>query len=100
MGFFTPGVSKPRRFNHVPIYYDAEEEAHKERQRRVEESGETKQGGEYHRRLHRGSFHNDRRAAENKRKEMRRLALLLVVLVGVAIFLITNGGQLMSLYFD
>lgn len=99
MGLFTSGISKPRRFNHVPIYYDAEEEAHEERQRRISESDKAMEG-EYRPRLHRGSFHSDRRAAENKRKEMRRLALLLVVLVGVAIFLITNGSQLMSLYFD
>ncbi len=86
MSIFTLGISKPRKFNHVPIYYDPEKEKLKDK--RQENSGK------------RINFHKNLEDSRARKKEMFRLALLLLMLIALALFLLFNGAQMWSLYFD
>lgn len=103
MGLFSfKQTQKPRRFNHIPIYWNPEKEDLKE----LEEKHQKKDDGEYKIGIQRGSFrkladrsHLDERYRK-QRKLMYKLVFALILLILLAVYLIINGNAIFSLYFD
>lgn len=106
MGILFRKAPKPRRFNHVPIYWDPAKEKLKEMEEKAMEEKKAEETGEYKISIQRGSFRKyserlevDKRAREQK-KIMYKLIFVLLVLAALALFLIFNSGAIYSLYFD
>jgi hypothetical protein len=104
MGIFSfKSTPKPRRFNHVPIYWNPEKEKLDEIKSRYSTNED---GEEYKIGIQRGSFRKyaDRvNLGKNKvrnQKMMYRLIFALIVLLLLGLYLIINGNALISLYFD
>lgn len=105
MGIFSfSNTRKPRKFNHIPIYWNPEKEKLKELQDK--HAAENNEASAYQVGIQRGSFrkYNDRaelgKATSAQRKLMLKLIFALFVLLILATYLILNGSAIISLYFD
>ena len=93
---------KPRRYNHVNIYYDPEKEEREERENRVNkqlnvENGIKSDPGEFKTSIKRGTFRRMRQRGEYgaedenmqalAKKANRRFAIIAVVLLVIALIL-------------
>jgi hypothetical protein len=102
MGFLIPKVPKPRRFTHIPIYYDPEKEKIKE----LEEKYAENENGEYKIKIKRGSFRKQTERSllskheQERRRRMRKLIIALCVLLAFVIFIIAYSGNFIALFFE
>lgn len=90
---------KPRQFNHVPIYWNPEEEARQERdQRAARNVGETDPNKPFKSSIKRGSFRKKTWDAPAETSDMRaerrrsniRLLVIAAILIVIAIWMITT----------
>lgn len=107
MGFFSfKNTPKPRRFNHIPIYWDPEKEKREEREASIEKELRGNTNDEYSPKITRGSFrkYSERLNIDEDTKTNRKLivklfvALFLLIILGICIFV--NSEAIYSLYFD
>ena len=95
---------KPRAFYHRPIYWNPEEEEHKERLERVrKELGERDENEPYKASIKRGSFRRGRweqpdetpdMHTERRRSNVRLFVIVLVLLALAAVLYLTSSAYL------
>lgn len=81
IGFFrTP---QPRKFNYVPMYYDAEKEAFENRVRQIEAKYkvENENGKEYVPGIRRGSMRAYFKTSSSQQKKRSNIRLLIVLII-------------------
>ncbi len=107
MGIFSFRNSlKPRRFNHIPIYWDPEKEKREEREAAIEKEIANNKDGEYTPKLARGSFrkYSERLDISERTKANKKLFIklffILFVLVLFGIYIFANSDAIISLYFE
>lgn len=106
MGLFSfRSTPKPRRFNHIPIYWDPEKEKREEREAAIEKELHPSIS-EYKPSIKRGSFRKyserldyDKKKIENLKMRIK-LLLALVLLIILALYIALYGNSLFSLYFE
>lgn len=91
---------KPRSFNHKPIYWNPDEEEHKERVARLQKDVDL---ASYKPNIKRGSFRRSRwdspdetsdMQRERRRSNIRLLLIIFVLLVVAAVFYLSSGAYL------
>lgn len=99
--FHTP---KPRRFNHVPIYWDPEKEERDERNERVERELANK-NGDYKVGIKRGAFRKFRWQEVPETQDVRtqrrnsnlRLLLIIILLLAIAAVFYFSSSDFLAL---
>ena len=95
MGFYLFRIPKPRRFEHIPIYYDESKERLKEMQRQADLEAGKRSNDNYVPNIKgkfRKNWHNtvNSSARDEKRKSNIRLIAIVIVLFFIA-WLIINA---------
>ncbi len=107
MGLFSfRNTQKPRRFNHIPIYWNEEKEKREEREVSAEKAALSKKNKTYTPSIKRGSFrkYSERLDVEKKtsatRKSTIKLMIALFLLFILGLFIFINSNAIYALYFD
>lgn len=105
MGFYLFRTPKPRRFDHVPIYYDERKERLKEMQVNAEIEANNAAGADYIPNI-KGKFRKNWHkttgdfSSNEKRKSNIRLVIIVFFLLFVAYLILNADGNFFTIFFD